>query len=1026
MGISAFNVSSGTLNVYNCYTTGTIGQRGGGIFGNEAGYSSSGTLNVYDCYSTGTIGDYGGGILGQDAGTDMTSSGTLSVYKCYSTGIIGNSGGGILGRYAGSSDEDSFSGTISVNNCYTTGSIGNNGGGIFGQYAGDEMDPSATIEVIHCYTTGSIIDVTSGGIYGSNANTLCSVNNSVCNIRFAGNNVSVNVNEEGSTANVSNLSWQDSTANSSLLGTDGSVWRDIDISSTSIPFLLSSFNSQLYDPNSATTTNINYISSNGLYGASYRLISVNNSISQNYTININNGILTLNNLQNNQTYVSNVLNYSKTSDDQYYGYNINTYTLSVTGSDPLTISCSGSLLIKDTGTKDSNGYEIISYSVNGGSNYTVIDNSVDWPITIVNSTSLTNTLKVTFENDLILNLSNDQYFIMGSDNITVDGTNKRVTIEDISDYPGLIQNGTNGEGGKNSITIENIGVVSSDSSTLAEYDGGWVCQASFSKYTTGNTVINNCYSTGTIGIYGGGILGAGAGDQSSGTLNVSNCYTTGTIGNYGGGILGAGAGFISSGTLSVYNCYSTRTIGTEGGGILGSNAGYQSSGTLSVINCYSTGSIIDVTSGGIYGSNANILCIVNNSVCNIRFAGNDVSVANSNSTANVSNLSWHDSRANSTLLGTDGSIWVDIDTSSRSVPYLLGSYNEQIYEPNSASTSGTNYVSTAGLYSSLYNLLSVSSNVSTNYRMNLKTNSSSTYSINTTTGVLTLNNLENNRIYVAKVLSYKTEDLQNYYGYNINTFTLSVNASITIKGVKGAQGLQGITGESAPKIIQNCSEIPPYDYLYNKLFNQLYEQMYTQFYDSNYNKFENELYDSLYSEISADLNSMPYSSVRGPTGNNGSVGTKGAKGANSVKYIKCSNCENENCDYYDGIYDKLYNSLYDNLYNSINDKLYNQLYDQEYSQLYLQLLWELYKNLDIQGPYGYRGETGSQGPSGDEGEVLEVCYVCVNKDLSYEELYEQLYEKLYYQLYDQLYNNLYGVLYDNLYPELYNKLADNL
>jgi hypothetical protein len=879
----------------------------------------------------------------------------------------------------------------------------------------------------------------------------------------------------------------------------------------------------------------------------------------------------------------------------YFNSTISNYE-SYLGSNPITIPYSTSVLIKDTLTLDSSGNNIIAYSIDGGVNYTNINNSTQWPVTIQNAGSTTVT--VTFVNNLILNSENDQFFIMGNDNITVNGDNHTVTIDGISNYPGLIQNGTSSSDGKNNITIEYIGVLTSNGSTLVE-EGGWVCQSFFSTNATNNNVNNcystgsiennsggilgyiagagyqssvtisvlNCYSMGTIGFGCGGIFGSLAGLTSSGTINISNCYSMGTIGKAAGGIFGRSAGILSSGTINISNCYSTGNMVDSGGGIFGDGAGYESSvkinvsncystgtigqtaggifgiqagdglfqsflgrisvsncystgtigqnaggifgsqtgltrfsGSIIVSNCYTTGSILDATSGGIFGSDSNSNCRVTNSVCNIRYSNNTTINNNaSNSTANVTNLSWEDSTANSILIstGTEGSIWTDIDINSTTTPYLLSAFNGQIYNPPTASTSLTNYTTNNGTYSTSYKLISVNNILSSDYSIN-------------NLGAITFQNLEKNNEYEALVLSYLTTTDNQYYDYNINTFTLNVGtevmitvqpssqtvyvgssvsfevrasgtdpitydwyhegfslgvhtntytidsvensdegvyyvivsndygsetsnnatltvkSSIPIKGVKGAQGLQGNTGESAKSVIQSCSEIPPYDYLYNKLFNQLYEQMYTQFYDDNYNKFESELYDNLYTEISTEFENMPYSSERGPTGDTGSKGTKGAKGANSIKYIKCSNCEDVNCNYYDNIYDRLYISLYDTLYNNINNLLYNQLYEQEYNQLYLQLFWELYKNLDIQGPYGYRGKTGSQGETGEKGEVVEVCYVCVNKDLTYVQLYEKLYEQLYYQLYDQLYNNLYGVLYNNLYPELYNRLADNL
>jgi len=97
----------------NCYSTGTIGSAGGGIFG----FRSSGG-SATNCYSTGDISLSGGGIFG-------SSSSSGSATNCYSRGDIGTNGGGIFGSSARSGS--------SAINCYSTGTIGSSGGGIFGR-----------------------------------------------------------------------------------------------------------------------------------------------------------------------------------------------------------------------------------------------------------------------------------------------------------------------------------------------------------------------------------------------------------------------------------------------------------------------------------------------------------------------------------------------------------------------------------------------------------------------------------------------------------------------------------------------------------------------------------------------------------------------------------------------------------------------------------------------------------------------------------------------------------------------------
>ena len=105
IGQQYFGQNATDNNVINCYSTGTIGPAGGGIFGS---YSSSQATN---CYSTGTIGEYAGGIFGQ------SSDASASATNCYSTGPIGTGARGIFGPNSSGS----------ATNCYCTG--GTNIGG---------------------------------------------------------------------------------------------------------------------------------------------------------------------------------------------------------------------------------------------------------------------------------------------------------------------------------------------------------------------------------------------------------------------------------------------------------------------------------------------------------------------------------------------------------------------------------------------------------------------------------------------------------------------------------------------------------------------------------------------------------------------------------------------------------------------------------------------------------------------------------------------------------------------------------
>ena len=71
-------------------------------------------------------------------------------------------------------------------------------------------------------------------------------------------------------------------------------------------------------------------------------------------------------------------------------------------------------------------------------------------------------------------------------------------LTSITNYPGLIQNGTSSSNGETNITIQDIGLTTSNGSTLRS-GGGWVAQTYFGKgISSGAININKCYSTGTI------------------------------------------------------------------------------------------------------------------------------------------------------------------------------------------------------------------------------------------------------------------------------------------------------------------------------------------------------------------------------------------------------------------------------------------------------------------------------------------------------------------------------------------------
>jgi hypothetical protein len=103
--------------------------------------------------------------------------------------------------------------------------------------------------------------------------------------------------------------------------------------------------------------------------------------------------------------------------------------------------------------------------------------------------------------------SNTMYFNMSTGNITIDGqTNTVNNINSVTNYPGLVRNGLVQSYGYNNITIKNLGVTTTNGSTLS-YTGGWIGQEYMNNAASGCEIIN-CYSTGVIsGQYAGGIFG---------------------------------------------------------------------------------------------------------------------------------------------------------------------------------------------------------------------------------------------------------------------------------------------------------------------------------------------------------------------------------------------------------------------------------------------------------------------------------------------------------------------------------------
>ena len=197
---------------------------------------------------------------------------------------------------------------------------------------------------------------------------------------------------------------------------------------------------------------------------------------------------------------------------------------------------------------------------------------------------LGNNVTITISENLIFNDAS-LYFAIRSTGVTLDGNGKTITISNISNYWGLVNNGNylgQNAGANAGSVVEKVGVISSNS-TLKEYCG-WIGQ---SGYGNGEGFsITNCYSTGNMENNGtGGILGSA---YMNGT--ITNCYS---LGNMSGASSAGIAAAVNSTASKIYNCYANGIItgssangicqpGRRGGAVFMNS--YSSNGTFNTTN----------------------------------------------------------------------------------------------------------------------------------------------------------------------------------------------------------------------------------------------------------------------------------------------------------------------------------------------------------------------------------------------------------------------------------------------------------
>ena len=205
-------------------------------------------------------------------------------------------------------------------------------------------------------------------------------------------------------------------------------------------------------------------------------------------------------------------------------------------------------------------------------------------------------------------------------NVTIDGNNVSMLINNKGNKNGIIHNGSSSVDGYDNLIIKNFFITyfGSETSNNNNNGEGGLCGAYFGRGSK-NNIINYCYVYKFyITQFGGGIVGKYAG-SNGGTLIIMNCIFSGIIKSKpldsnidninGGGITGAYLGN-DSGKIFIYNCTNYGLIGTSCGGIVGGYACNNNS-HLVIMCCSNHGNINGLNTGGIVGSNS---CVVSSSL----------------------------------------------------------------------------------------------------------------------------------------------------------------------------------------------------------------------------------------------------------------------------------------------------------------------------------------------------------------------------------------------------------------------------
>ncbi len=243
------------------------------------------------------------------------------------------------------------------------------------------------------------------------------------------------------------------------------------------------------------------------------------------------------------------------------------------------------------------------YKKGNDSNYTLIST---YPITLENSNTSTQTCIVSFESNLTV-ISANHYFIIGSENIRIEGNNKIITTSNLNgDFTvyGLFQNGSFSGGiAQSNIEIKDMKYYNSINLQL-QSNHGYFLQQGFGYSSTGGITglkISNLINHGNINNNGCG----GIGPISHGSVEIKNCITYGQIygqneifGSCGG--LFADYSFVAGDEVWIENCLNYGNINSQNcGGIFGPTS-FRINKKTTISKCINFGEINGISCGGIF------------------------------------------------------------------------------------------------------------------------------------------------------------------------------------------------------------------------------------------------------------------------------------------------------------------------------------------------------------------------------------------------------------------------------------------